>query len=132
MAEQAPIVALVDDLLLASRVEANCRALGWPVVFPRGTETFWTLLRERRPALVLVGMSATRLPWETLVSEMKRDPTLRDVPVVAFGSHMDLALRQRAREAGCDRVVANSQIATEFASLLAQVGLGAAAGGQPK
>jgi predicted metal-dependent hydrolase len=38
--------------------------------------------------------------------------------VVGYGPHVDLDLRQRALEAGCDTVVARSAIASNMASLL--------------
>src|SRR5436190_6940757 len=117
------IVALVDDLMMASRVETAGRASGWDVAFPATAEAFRAALAETPPALVLVGMSATRLPWESLVADIRRDPELAVIPVVAFGSHMDLPLRERALAAGCDRVVANSQVATDFPGVLRRMGL---------
>jgi len=120
------LLLLADDLLLASRVEAAARAAGWPVELPRGADAFWTAIRSERPALVLVGMAATRLPWEALVADLKRDDALRTIPVLAFGPHQDAALRARARAAGCDRVVANSQVVTELPRLLRELGLAVA------
>ena len=120
---RAPIVALVDELIAASRVETAARACGWRVEFARGPDEFRHLVQAQRPALVLVGLSATRQPWESLVAGLKQDPALSGVPVLAFGSHMDLDLRERALRAGCDRFVANSQVATSFPALLAQMGL---------
>jgi CheY-like chemotaxis protein len=121
-AARRPILALVDDLIMASRVESGSRAAGYPVVLPRSADEFRQVARAR-PALVLVGVSATRQPWQTLVGELKADPNLAGIPVLAFGSHLDLALRERALAAGCDRMVANSQVALAFPALLQQLGL---------
>jgi CheY-like chemotaxis protein len=123
MPSPASIIALADDLMVASRIEAACRASGWPVAFPSSADHFWAAVRARTPALVLVAMSATRLPWEQLVRALKDELPLKDVPVLGVGSHMDLSLRQRALAAGCDRVVANSQLAADFPGLLLQMGL---------
>src|SRR5690348_5706756 len=118
MPSPGPIIALADDLMVVSRIEAACRASGWPVTFPRDEHDFWAIVRGRPPALVLVAMSATRLPWERMVRAMKDEAPLRPVPVVGVGQHQDLALRQRALAAGCDRVVANALLATDFPGLL--------------
>jgi DNA-binding response OmpR family regulator len=121
----AAILALVDELMMQSRVELAARAAGWRVQFAARPEELWSLARAERPALLLVGATATRQPWEELVRTWKADAELSRVPVVAFGSHLDQGLRRRARAAGCDRMVANSVIATDFGGLLAQLGVAA-------
>ncbi len=115
------VVALVDELMMRSRIESACHARGWPVEFPRDVAQFWAVVRDHRPQAILIGASATRMPWETLVQELKQDAELSAIPVIAFGRHTDLELRRRALAAGCDRVVANSQIATDLPGLIAQV-----------
>ena len=123
MRERGLILALVDDLLMRSRVEASCHAAGWTVQFPDSAEAVWTQLGQERPVLVLVGVASTRLPWEALVAALKANVEFAGIPVVAFGPHMDLVARQRARAAGCDRVVANSLIAADLPGLLGQLGI---------
>jgi CheY-like chemotaxis protein len=40
--------------------------------------------------------------WEA-IERLKRDPTTRDVPIVAVTGHAEPAHHQRALDAGCDR-----------------------------
>ena len=71
---------------------------------------------DRRPDLVVVGLAATRLPWPELIRSISSGP---DRPrVIAFGPHLDLALRDRALAAGADEVVANSTFMRALSSLL--------------
>jgi hypothetical protein len=45
----------------------------------------------------------------------------RGAPVLAFGRHTEAALLREARVAGCDRVVARSQLVEELPALLGEV-----------
>ena len=109
------VVALVDDLMVRSRIEA---AAGpeTELIFPRIAADFTAAL-EPSPDLILVGMAATRLPWPDLV-RAARERAGQELPIIAFGPHMDLALRERALEAGASRVLANSALMQALPALL--------------
>ena len=113
-----PILVLVDDLFVSSRIDAAAAATGREVRYVRSPDDFRSALRIGRPTTVLVGMAATRLPWADLIREAKSDPATGDTYVLAFGPHKDLALRDRALRAGADRVIANSAFVKALPTLL--------------
>ena len=115
---QPPILALVDALFVGARIDAAAKAAQRPVRFIRSTVDFRTALREAPPAVILVGMAATRLPWAELVHEAKADPATAGAYVLAFGPHKNLELRRIALEAGADRVIANSAFTKALPTLL--------------
>ncbi len=55
--------------------------------------------------------------WESIVSDAKRAGR----PVLAFGQHVDEQRLQRAREAGCTRVVVRSRFFNDMPSLVEAV-----------
>ena len=108
------VVALVDDLMVRSRLEAAAPPdLG--LAFPRDADELAAALVPP-PDLVLVGLAATRLPWPELIRTARQAAPA--VPIIAFGPHRDLALRSRALEAGADRVLANSALMVALPELL--------------
>ena len=108
------VVALVDDLMVRSRLEA---ARGdAELAFPDSVEAFGRLL-DPPPDLVLVGLATTRLPWPDLVRQA-RAILGSATPIVAFGPHRDLELGKRALAAGADRVLANSALMLALPALL--------------
>jgi DNA-binding NarL/FixJ family response regulator len=110
------VVAVVDDLMVRSRIEAAAP----PEVqlsFPRGRAELLGQL-DPPPDLILVGMAATRQPWAELIRAAREHLSSRRVPVVAFGPHKNLALREQALAAGADRVLANSALMTGLPGLL--------------
>ena len=115
-----PILALVDDLFVTARIDAAARGAQRQVRYVRSAADFQAALREGNPEAVLVGMAATRLPWADLIRQAKADGATAGTYVLAFGPHKDLALRQRALEAGADRVIANSALMQELPRLLSE------------
>jgi predicted metal-dependent hydrolase len=108
---------LEDDLLFGAGVEAKLRALGYEPVFAQTTPGFDRLLKGF-PSLVLVNVGSPTLDWEHMVDHAKNESQWRQVPVLAYGPHVDLELRQRALEAGCEAFVGRSAIARDLPSLV--------------
>src|SRR5437763_17046997 len=77
------------------------------LVFPRDAKSFQEQL-DPPPDLIVVSMTATRLPWVELMHATRAHPLRRDVPILAFGLHMDLERRHGALEARPNRVDAHS------------------------
>jgi hypothetical protein len=53
-----------------------------------------------------------------MVDHAKNESQWRHVPILAYGPHVDLELRQRALDAGCDAVVGRSAVASNLSSLV--------------
>jgi hypothetical protein len=110
------VVALVDDLMVRSRIESAVPETV-ELLFPADAADFAACL-DPAPDLIVVGLAATRLPWADLLRQLRASSATRQVPVLAFGPHKDLALRRRALEAGADRVIANSGFMLGLPALL--------------
>ncbi len=114
----APTLALVADLLFASRIRGAAAAVG---VRARTVRTADELLREARsetPRSILVDLDARGVDAPELVRALKSDRLLAGVPVVAFGSHVRGEALRAARAAGADRVLARSAFVRELPRLL--------------
>ena len=138
------IVTLISDVFLSAPVESAVRAAGYSLVrIERGSDLepesalehgrvflgepltgrgaqFIRHMAEWRPALMLVELSSTAIPWADWISAAKSSPATRRVPVIGFGPHTDLALRAQALQAGCDLVIAKSRLLSALPELIAQ------------
>jgi CheY-like chemotaxis protein len=114
------VVALVPDLFFSVRVADVLRKLGYEPQLVERREQLEAALAEG-PALLIVDISTPPPVWCDAVRALKADPARAHVPVLAFGSHMDLARQQLAREVGCDRLVANSKFNEALPDLIAAV-----------
>lgn len=120
-ASSAPTVllAVVDDLFVRSRIDAAAEASGVEVRYVGTIDEIRAAVADQPARAVLVGMAATRRPWPALIRQLRQEPALGGVHVLAFGPHKNLALRTQALEAGADRVVANSAFVRLLPTLLA-------------
>lgn len=92
--------------MFETRVAAAARKLGHRV------ETF-SADEIANAGLLIVGLENNR-EWRGVVESAHR----QNVPTLAFGRHTNAELLRQAREAGCSRVVVNSDIAENFPKLL--------------
>jgi len=102
----ADVVAVVSDLMLASRVEETLRAAGHDVRVVSSVDAVEG--GGGSPAVVVADLNDV-------------DPAdLRRVgrPVLGFYSHVDVATRTRAEEQGIDLVVPRSRLVREMPQLV--------------
>jgi uncharacterized protein len=114
----ATVLLLVEDLMFGPRLENNLRAAGYRPVFATD-EVQLTRAMNQAPILAIVDLASMMVPWERLLTFIK-DPGKKGayLPVLGFGPHVDLDLRQRALAAGCTAVVGRSAISQNLASLV--------------
>jgi two-component system, cell cycle response regulator DivK len=65
-----------------------------------------TLARSERPDLILMDIQLPIVDGYEATRGIKRDPELKDIPIIAVTSYALSGDEERAREAGCDAYVA--------------------------
>ncbi len=112
------ILALEKDLFFSVRIRDTLQHSNMQVTTVRTLPTFeQALTANEKPALVLVNTATTGVDWEAAI----RAATTHEVPVLAFGSHMDLDARAKALQAGAAKVVANSKFTSDMAGLVTRM-----------
>jgi hypothetical protein len=102
----ARIVAIVPDLMFASRIEATLRAAGHEVTVVPSPDALDDEGTE--PELVIADLAEVDPAALQGCSE----------PVLGFYSHVDVELRRRAEAAGLELVVPRSRMAREMPELV--------------
>lgn len=111
------ILVVEDNLLFVPRIELALQASDYrPQLVTELTEFNQAL--KTAPVLVLLNLAAKAIPWPQMVEQVQA----RSIPpfpaLVGYGPHVDLALRQRALDLGCDAVVGRSAVANNLLSLV--------------
>ena len=122
----ARVLALVGDLLFASRLQATLGAAGHEVeLIPRrpGLEQRLDELSDDATTVLVIDLTDAELGGVELVQALARERPAA-VRTLGFYAHVDARTRERAERAGFDRVVPRSRMAREGAELVA--GLAAA------
>jgi DNA-binding NarL/FixJ family response regulator len=118
---------IAEDLFLSVKILEAAERAGHTVQRIDRQED-WLAARPAEWDVVLIEAASTRLPWPDWVAALKALP--RPPRLIAFGNHTRLDLRDRAYAAGVDVYVANSQVASALADVLARYGGGATAAEQ--
>jgi CheY-like chemotaxis protein len=100
-----PLILLVEDHADTRVMYAEFLRPTFDVAEAADAERALALMQTRVPDLVITDLSLPGLDGFELIGRMRSQPALQHVPVIClsgFGGH---AHEQRAREAGCDRIL---------------------------
>jgi CheY-like chemotaxis protein len=113
------VVALTADLMFAARVRSTAQAVGTPLLLARNAAELLQLAREHSPREIIIDLDARNVDVVALIAELKRDPALAPIPILAYVSHVREDIIAAARDAGAERVLARGAFAKNLPALLA-------------
>lgn len=126
MVETTTVLLLERDLFFSVKIRDTLRHLNYETVVARSEEDFARKLAASVPKLAIVNIATAGVAWERVIAQARAV----DVPVLAFGPHVDLEAQQRARRVGANRVVSNSKLAKDLPAIVARMLAGGASGNQ--
>jgi CheY-like chemotaxis protein len=113
----AKVVALVDDVFFQAKMLETARQVGVELETYSTGDAFLTAAKQGAPALLIVDLNARGGALEAL-NQLRAMSNQR--PVVAFLSHVQVELAERARAAGCEQVLPRSKFTQNLPAILAQ------------
>ena len=111
-----PLILLIPDLFFSVKVADAARALGYQTREVANADALVAVAREG--ALGVVLDTQERSDWQSAVRALKSDPATARLPILAFGSHVDVTATRAAVAAGCDRLVTRGKLSQELPQLL--------------
>ena len=114
----ARIAYLCTDLLFTSKIRETAAALGHSAAGSRDSSGLSEAARGCDLVVVDLRLAAALDALERL----RAAEETREVPVVGFCDHQRTDLMERARQAGCDRVLSKGNLASELRLLLSPGG----------
>jgi len=113
------VIAVVDDLMFASKIRATAAHAGAGVTFVTAREAVLPTVEEARPSLVIFDLDRDSLDPLGAVRAIRASASLGDTRLVAFVRHTSVERIAEARAAGIDRVMARSGFFPALAAMLA-------------
>ncbi len=110
---QRTALLLDNDLFFVAKISATLKHAGYATRTARTLDAFAQGLADK-PEIALVNTAARGVDWRTGIAAARK----AGVPVIAFGSHVDLETQAEARKAGATRVIANSKLATDLPGIV--------------
>jgi CheY-like chemotaxis protein len=100
-------ILLVEDFDDARELYAIClRASGYEVIEAATGDEAVALARSAAPDLILMDMLLPGIDGWQATAELKQDPRLKHVPIVALTAHALSDERERVSKLGCDGFLA--------------------------
>ena len=116
MPDPGRLILLDTDLFFVVKVRTTLQHAGYDVRTARSLDDFTGRLAADAPALALVNTAIAGVDWRAAIIAARE----ARIPVIAFGSHVDLETQQAARDAGATRVIANSKLAADLPGIVAR------------
>lgn len=116
-----PLVLLVEDHQDTRQMYAEFLGLSFEVMPVADGEEGLAALRARRPDLVITDLSLPGMDGFELIAHIRNDPALRAIPVVCLSGYGGHAHEQRARAAGCDRILQKPCMPDALADIAAEL-----------
>ncbi|HEY7092213.1 MAG TPA: hypothetical protein VH393_03485 [Ktedonobacterales bacterium] len=110
---QRSALLLDNDLFFVAKIGATLKHAGYVTRTARTLDAFSQGLAAK-PDIALVNTAARGVDWRAGIVVARE----ACVPVIAFGSHVDLETQAEARKAGATRVIANSKLATDLPGIV--------------
>jgi len=111
----AEVVALVDDIFFQAKLLETARQLGVEVRACATAEALDAEIAKAPPRLAVVDLNAHSEPFKAL-----ERLSGAAIPSIAFLSHVQTDLAERARAAGCNEVMPRSKFTQNLATILAR------------
>ena len=102
--DRETVLLVGQNLFFLGKIEAVAEPLGYEVQRATTESVFREYYASRRPALILVDLEGDESIWSEVLGNFKR-PEEGVVKVVAFGTHENVDMLERARNLGCDLVL---------------------------
>ena len=112
-----PIVANGVDLMATTRLEDVIQRQGGHPVLVQTPDELVTAVDYHFPVLALVDLNVPG-DWAAAIRRCKLRPHTRQIPIYAYGSHVETATLAAARAAGADHAWARSRMMAELAAVV--------------
>ncbi|MEW6127642.1 MAG: hypothetical protein AB1757_11450 [Acidobacteriota bacterium] len=112
------ILVAVDDMFFAAKILATAKTLGKTIERVKSTAEIQNYLDQKSPSLLLIDLNATKFDAIDLIRAIKADKRLEKPFIVGFLSHVQVDLKNRALEAGCNVVMPRSAFSQKLAEVL--------------
>jgi CheY-like chemotaxis protein len=113
----ADVLAFLDDIFFQSKLVETAKQLGVELRTCAAVDAFVTELAQTKPNLLVIDLNARADAFDAIA---RAKANAQAVPMIAFLSHVQTELAERARAAGCEDVMPRSKFTRDLATILAR------------
>jgi DNA-binding NtrC family response regulator len=110
------LLVCTPDLMFSTRIRSALAHAGHEVRLVERPAEVEDAVAAMNPALSILDIGAFGWDWQSILRELQQAHP--DLPVLAFGSHMDVEATRQATALGATRVVARSEFVNNMVALV--------------
>jgi CheY-like chemotaxis protein len=107
------ILAVLDDLFFTVKINEAAKRGGAPVEFVKRAEDALDKA-QAHPRMIILDLNCASLDPLKLIQDLKSNAGLKGIRLIGYVSHVQSELIRKAREAGCDMVLARSAFSKDL------------------
>jgi two-component system, cell cycle response regulator DivK len=130
-APKPPVVLIVEDHADTRQMYVEFLKHSFEILEAGTGQQALDMARARPPALVVTDLSLPGMDGFELIARIRREPATRTVPVVCISGYSGHSHEERARAAGCDRVIQKPCLPDTLADAIGEVLSETAKRGEP-
>ena len=111
------ILAVLDDLFFTVKINEAAKRAGVPVEFVKSAKDALDQAYAH-PPMIILDLNCASLDPLKLIEDLKSHNALKRIRLIGYVSHVQAELIQKAREAGCDMVLARSAFSKDLPRIL--------------
>ncbi len=111
------VLAVVDDLFFIVKISDAAKRAGLDVEYVKSDEDVLAKAKEN-PALIIFDLNFNGIDPLKLITALKAGEESKPISLIAYLSHVQGELKQKAHEAGCDMVLARSAFSQNLVQIL--------------
>jgi CheY-like chemotaxis protein len=101
------VLAVIEDLFFTVKINEAAKHAGVTAEFVK-SEIDALERAKLQPAVIVIDLNCAAIDPLRLIAALKALPEAKGINVIGFVSHVQVELKQKAQEAGCDSVLARS------------------------
>ena len=112
------MLVVVDDLLFTVKISDAAKRVGLDAEFLKTEKDVIEKAKQEKPLLIILDLNANSVQPLNLIQELKGDGDLKRISIIAYLSHVQGELKQKAHEAGANIVMARSAFSQNLQQIL--------------
>lgn len=112
------IIVVMEDMFFSSKIREAAKPLGSNIEFIKNTDGLIEKLESQKPSLLIFDLNTKACNPTEIIKKLKSSPTLKDIPVLGYLSHVQTELKEEADKAGCDLVLPRSKFSKALKEIL--------------
>lgn len=111
------VLAVVSDLFFAAKINEAAKRAGVSVEYVTAGEDVLEKAKSL-PMLIIFDLNLESAQPLSLIEKLKSDAALKRINLLGYLPHVEVELKQRAQETGCDMVMPRSAFSMNLPQIL--------------